>query len=150
MKRSTKIVGTVVLSLGLVGAALAYGKHRFSDPELRAEYAMNYVSDVLSLDTSQEQSLGNLKDAMLTARSNLHQDFGPLHEELVRIVSADTFDQADVLATVEAKTQAVNAQAPEVVAALATFVDSLNADQKAEIVSFLEHKVSHRGWHHRH
>ena len=47
MKTASKIAIASILSLGIIGGAYAYGKHRFGDPAKRATHAVNYVADEL-------------------------------------------------------------------------------------------------------
>jgi protein CpxP len=56
-------------------------------------------------------------------------------------VASDTMDQELVLKHVNAKADAVRDQAPAVVAAVADFYDSLNAEQQAQIRSKVEKKI---------
>lgn len=137
MKRSTKIITAVVLSIGVVGGAAAYGKHRFADPEARAEFVIERISDKLSLDATQEQALTVLKDELLAKRSTM-KDLKPAREDLQALIEADTLDQAALLAMVTEKTQAVNAAAPDIVSALGGFLDTLNSEQKSQILTFMD------------
>jgi len=145
MKRSTKIITVIALTIGVAGGAAAYGKHKFGDPEKRAAHMVNYVSDELSLDASQEQALVALKDQLLASRLAMRDQWNSTPEELQALLQADRFDQAEALALLTSRTNAVNAAAPEAIAALGLFLDSLNAEQKAEIAEFAQ---QHRGWRH--
>lgn len=146
MKRSTKILTTVVLTFGVVGGAIAYGKAKFSDPGARADYMASYVSDELELNESQDQALNALKDQMLESRQQMKDEANPVQDQIRELISADTFDQAKALELLSNKTSAVNANAPDVMLALGNFLDSLNAEQKAEVLEFMEHKRGHRGF----
>jgi len=147
MKRSTTIITAVVLTLGVAGGAAAYGKHRFGDPAKRVEHMVNYISDELSLDASQEQALVALKDQILQTRTSMKDEFGSIRDEVQALVSAESFDQARALQLISAKTSAINAAAPETVAALGNFLDGLNSEQKAEVLEFMEHRRGHQRGH---
>lgn len=148
MKRSTKIVTAVVLTFGVVGGAVAYGKHKFSDPAARADYAVGYISEELELDAVQKQNLDALKDQLLATRAGMKKNMNPVREEIRNLISAESFDQARAMEFVNQKTLTVNESAPEIVAALGLFLDSLNSEQKAEIIEFIDHKSEHRRrWH---
>lgn len=146
MKRSTKIITTVVLTLGIASGAAAWGKHRYGDPQKRATHMVNYISDELELDATQEQALSALKDQLLVVRQTMKSELEPAREQARTLINAETFDQAQALELINAKTAAINSVAPETIAAFGNFLDSLNAEQKARVVEFMEHKKrGHRG-----
>lgn len=147
MKRSTKIIAAVVLSIGVVTGAAAFGKHKFGDPAKKAAHVVSYIADELDLDTSQEQALGALKDEMLAAAEIMHKDGEPLKTDIQALMSAETFDQGKALEMITSKTAAINEAAPTLVAALGNFLDGLNADQKAEVLEFMDHKGGRHGRH---
>ncbi len=148
MKRSTKIITGVILSVGVVTGAVAYGKHKYGDPSARAAYMVDYISEELSLDSTQEQSLIALKDEIMSTRLSMRDQFGPMKEEVRSLISADTFDQTKALQMIDDKTAKIREVAPGVVAAMGNFLDGLSEEQKAEVVEFIDHRAKHRR--HRH
>ena len=146
MKRSTKIITAVVLTFGIAGGAVAYGKHKWGDAESRAEHMISYVSEELELDTAQTEHLTALKDQLMTTGQHVRGEMKPMHTDISALIAADTFDQAKALEMINRKTTMMNEQAPDVIAALGTFMDSLNAEQKAEVQEFIEHKRGRHGW----
>ncbi len=144
MKRSTKIISVVALTVGLAGGAAAIGKHRMGDPARKADFIASYISSELELDATQEQALDALKDQLLAARQTMHGDMTSMHDEAKSLITAESFDSAKALQLVTAKTSAINEAAPEVVTALGDFLNSLNAEQKSEISEFM---ADHHGRH---
>lgn len=145
MKRSTKIIIAAALSVGLVGGAAAFGKHRFGDPEKRRAQMVSYVSDELELNTNQTTSLNTLVDEMMSIKQQMRAEFGDDMSGLEAMVTSEQFDQTRALDMVNAKTDAIKQNAPGVIAALGNFLDGLNAEQKAEIADFMKkHKQHHR------
>ncbi len=140
MKRSTKIITTVALTVGLVGGAAAIGKKHYGSHEKRAEYVVSYITEELELDSTQSQALDVLKDQMMSARETMKTK--PMREEAMNLLNAETFDRAGALEMITAKTAAVNEQAPDMVNAFGDFFDSLNTEQKAEITELMK---EHRG-----
>ena len=140
MKRSTKIISAVVLTLGVAGGATAYAKNKFGSPEKRATHMVNYISDELSLDATQEQHLVALKDQLLVAKNVMAERWGDTRDEVDALLAADSFDQSLALEMISARTQAIETIAPETVAALGQFLDSLNPEQKAEVVEFMNER----------
>lgn len=147
MKRSSKILMTVVLTLGIAGAAAAVGKHRFGNPEKRATHMMNYISDELNLDATQRQTLTVFKDQLLNSRASMRKEMGNIRANAKSLIEADQFDRAQALDLVNAKTSQINSIAPDVINSLGDFLDSLNNDQKAQISDFM---AKHKKRHHRH
>lgn len=149
MKRSTKIITAVALTLGIAGGAAALGKHQYGDPQKRADKIAGYISSELELDATQQQALDVLKTQMLTARQTVKTDKSAMKEEAMALVNAETFDRAKALDMINSKMSMVNEQAPDMVNALGDFLDSLNAEQKAEIAEFVEEHRGHHGRKHR-
>lgn len=151
MKTASKIAIASILSLGIIGGAYAYGKHRFGDPAKRATHAVNYVADELNLDSNQKAQLTSLKDELMTLRESLRGDFGDTMDSMAALIGADSFDQAAALQLITEKTRTIEETAPQVLDALGTFLDGLTSDQKAQVNAFLEERGEHRRWHrHRH
>lgn len=150
MKRSTKIITAVTLTLGIAGGAAAIGKHQFGDPEKRADKIAGYVAYELELDETQKQALDVLKTQVLAARESVHTDKSVMKEEAIALFSAETFDRAKALDMINNKVSIVNEQAPDMVNALGDFLDTLNAEQKAEIKEFVEEHRGHHGRKFRH
>ncbi len=143
MKKSTKITAAIVVAVSVITAGGAYAaKSGDRDHSRKAEYAVGYIAEKLELDTTQEQALSALKDQMLAAKDAMHEQMGTTRDDVKLLVEADSFDQAKALEMVSSKTATIDTVAPELIGALGNFLDSLNAEQKAEILDFME---SHHG-----
>lgn len=150
MKRSTKIISAVVVTVAIVTGGVAYaGKHARGDHEEHAEYAAIFVAKKLDLDTTQKQALDTLMSEMVAAKQRMQEQMVTTKSDVRALVEAESFDQAKALEMVTGKTATVNEVAPELVVALGNFMDSLNAEQKAEIVEFMDSRKGRRGhWRH--
>ncbi|MEM7259850.1 MAG: Spy/CpxP family protein refolding chaperone [Pseudomonadota bacterium] len=144
MKRTTKIITAVALTIGIAGGAAAYGKHQFGSMEKRADKIAGYIAYELELDETQKQALDVLKTQMVSARETVKGDRAEMKAEAMALLNAESFDRAAALDMVNSKVAMVNEQAPDMVNALGDFLDTLNAEQKAEIAEFVE---EHRGRH---
>ncbi len=149
MKRSTKIITAVALTLGIAGGAAAIGKHQFGDPEKRAAKVAAYIAYELELDETQKQALDVLKTQMMAARQTVKADKSAMKQEALGLINADTFDRAKALDMINSKVLVVNEQAPDMINALGDFLDTLNAEQKAEIAEFVQERRGHHGRKHR-
>lgn len=143
MKRTTITITAIVLTIGIAGGAAAFGKHKFGDPEKRAAHVVNYISEELSLDSAQQQALNVLKDEMMATRTLMRDQMTPLRQEVETLISEDRFDQDRALELITSKTAIMNKAAPTMVAAFGNFLDSLNAEQKTEVLEFVEHRREH-------
>ncbi len=139
MKKATKITTAVLVSAAIIGGGAAYAsKGSRGDHAEHADYAVGFIAKKLELDPTQEQALSVLKDQLLVARSAMHDQRESTISEVRELISADSFNQAQALELINSKTSTVDAMAPEIVGALGNFLDSLDAEQKAEIVDFME------------
>lgn len=146
MNRLIKITSAAVLTLGIAGGAVAYGKHQWGNPETKAKFITGYVTEELDLDSVQSEKLIALKDLVMQTRKELRGEMAPAHSDITALISADTFDQDQALEILNSKTALMSQHAPDVLAALGGFLDSLNPEQKAEVIDFMQHKRDQRGW----
>jgi protein CpxP len=147
MKRITKLI---VIGSGVVllaGSIAACGRPH--TPEQRAEWMTEKVTKELKLDDAQQAKLKTLSDLMLSARKQMRQEFGDDRDQVLSLLDQPKLDQARILGMVREHTQAINKEAPKVVAALGNFYDSLTPEQQAEVRKFVkEHHEHHRHWDH--
>ena len=151
MKRSTKIIAAVLLIVGSSSAVYAYGKHGgwHMTPQEKVEFVSERVSKKLELDAQQRQNFSSLAETVVQivgeARAGKEQQVA----EIVGLLQEPSFNQARALEIVQQKTRLVNEKAPQVVASLALFLDSLNTEQKQQLSEFIEHHREHRRHGHR-
>ncbi len=152
MKKSSKIIIVSVLTLGLAGGAFAFGSHHyFSSMSMQEKADMfgDHVSKRLDLNAVQEDKLDQLTGRIATIMQQVKQD-RESHEQFVdQLITDQPLDQTELLNKINQKTAMVNDNAPEMVGLLAGFVDSLNAEQKAEIKAMIEKRRGHRFGRHR-
>lgn len=147
MKTRTKVVAAFLGVFAVVSTAFAFGgKHH--GPEKRLDRMVEKVAKKLDLDDSQKEKLTIAKEAALTLHQAVRNDRQALQNDILSLVSSETFDQALVLDHINAKTNAVQENMPAVVAAVGDFYDSLNAEQQAEIRKRVEKKMKHIRDHH--
>lgn len=139
MNRSTKITTAIVVVLAMIGTTGAvYAKKRHQNHEAHAEIAVSVISGKLDLDTTQEQALSVLKDELLKAKDAMRSQMETTKADVQSLINAETFDQAKALDMINTKTATIDQVAPELVVAFGNFLDSLNAEQKAEIIEFMD------------
>lgn len=148
MKRKTKIISAVVLSIGMVTGGAAYATYKQSYVEARAEFMTHFISNKLALNDAQVEQLNALTTQLIALKKDLKSQQQPMIEELNDLISAEQLDQDKALAIITNKTALINRAAVEVVPSFATFLDGLNASQKSQILEFLAHKSEYakHGW----
>lgn len=137
-------LGAVALAAGLSGCGRdhhgGWSEERIT--EMRGK-AIEKVSNKLSLNEAQKQKLGVLADEMLAQRKAFKGDTTDPRAALQALVSGNTFDREGALTLLTQKTQAVQGQGPKVVAAMADFYDSLNAEQQQTV---RDKMAQRKGW----
>jgi Spy/CpxP family protein refolding chaperone len=138
--------------IGLFGATVLFGSlaacshrgHGWGAGPMTEEDATRFkakmvdkVSDKLDLDAAQKAKLVVLADKLREQKLALMADTANPRAEAQALVSGATFDRARAQALVQAKTSAVNAKSPEVIAAAADFFDSLKPAQQQKVREFM-------------
>lgn len=98
----------------------------------------------LDLDEAQKARLGVLADRLREQRNALVAGTTDPRAELQALVAGPAFDRARAEALVTAKTDALRAGSPAVIAAAADFYDSLRPEQQAEVRELMA-RGGHRG-----
>ena len=125
------IAGLTVGAIALGGSALAA---RGGPDTARM---VDRISSRLSLDDNQAAALQVFADTLQAARSNTQ---GGPRALILQHLGDDTLDQGAALEALEARADAMRAAAPEIVAAAAAFYDGLDAEQRAQVRTFLERR----------
>jgi protein CpxP len=146
--------------IGMLGATVLFGgiaacSHRHHGDgwqtmseedaaEMKAR-VVDRAADKLDLDAAQKAKLGVLADKLRDQRNALVADTPNPRAELQSLVAGPTFDRTKAQALVAAKTGAVNAKSPEVIAAAADFYDSLKPEQQAKVREWMNSRRG-GGW----
>jgi periplasmic protein CpxP/Spy len=137
------VIGATVLVVGLS----ACGHHRygaFGSHLTAEEYAakrdkvVDKVARRLDLNADQKTRLSTLGDKLREQRIALVGETKEPRAEIKALVAGDKFDAARAQALINHKTTAVQTKSPEVVAALASFYDSLNPAQQQKVRDYME------------
>jgi Spy/CpxP family protein refolding chaperone len=146
MRRLTKMaIVSVVLVIG--AGTLAACSHQPRTPEERADWMVNKISDKLDLNDAQKAKLEVVKTEMMKLRTQFDGDKATRDKKMLEIVSKPKMDRDALLNMINARTEAVSSNAPQIVTALGDFYDSLNPDQQAKVRKEMKEKMEHR-WHH--
>ena len=145
MRRLTKMaIVSVVL---VIGAGMLAACSHPKTPEERADWMVNKISDKLDLNDAQKAKLEVVKTEMMKLRTQFDGDKAASEKKMLEIVSKPKMDRDALLNMINARTQAVSTNAPQIVTALGDFYDSLNPDQQKKVRDEMKEKMEHR-WHH--
>jgi len=145
MKKSAKYITIAIVALGVTSAAFAFGSHGWRmSPEDRAEFMTGKISEKLELNTTQQQNLQALSATVLDIMNDVRSGRTEHMETVQQLLSEPTLDQAKALEMIRQKTEMVNAKAPEVVASIAGFLDSLDDEQKQQLREHMNNRMHHR------
>jgi Spy/CpxP family protein refolding chaperone len=145
------VLGATVLIGGIAACSHhphGYGWRTMSEEDAAATKAkfVDRAASRLDLDAAQKARLGLLADKLREQRNALVAGTPDPRAELQSLVAGTSFDRAKAQALVEAKTAAISARSPELIAAAADFYDSLRPEQQAKVREMMS---SRRGWWHR-
>jgi len=143
MKRGIKrlVIGLASATF-LFGGMAACSHHRAGGGEWTEAKAVQMrtriverISDKLDLDAAQKLKLDALADEIAAARKAVRGGDAAAdpRAEMRALIAGERFDRAGAQRLFERKTAAVQAEGPKVMAALADFYDSLNADQQRKV-----------------
>ena len=130
----------VVLLLSVAGLA---GCRRHS-PGQKAEFMMDYVSETLDLDESQQAHLDQIKDELLEKGMQMRADKAAMHGELVAQLRSEAIDPDRLKAMVTEHRVKLEALIDLGIIRLAEFHKTLTPEQREKLVAKLE---SFKKWH---
>jgi Spy/CpxP family protein refolding chaperone len=147
MKRVTKIIVGVLIVTPLIAGGVMAGKgyrmyqhgHGWmhGDEASRAEaveYVRYRITKRLELNTTQQEKLKAVANQLGKIRDSIPKD---QYRNASDIIGGSTFDREKAQALVNQHTSNVQNNAPELIAVLGDFYDSLNADQQLEVRDIL-------------
>jgi len=143
------VFGASVLFGGLAAcshrAQHGYGWQAMSEEDAAKMKArlVEKVGGKLELDEAQKAKLGVVADRLREQRNALVAGGNP-REELQSLVAGASFDRAKAKTLIDAKTGAINAKSPELIAAFGDFYDSLRPEQQAKVREFMSR--GRHGW----
>jgi len=142
--------GATVLFGGLAACSHRYHGYGWQDTsdEDAAQHKARMVDRIgsrLDLDEAQKAKLGAVADQLRAQRQALTAGSDP-RTEVQSLVAGNTFDRAKAKAFIDAKTGAIQAKSPELIAAVGDFYDSLRPDQQQKVRDYMT-RGGH-GWGH--
>ncbi|MCK5809896.1 MAG: Spy/CpxP family protein refolding chaperone [Cocleimonas sp.] len=152
MTKSKKIVLASVLSILTLGGFAAYagggehcgfGKHGMQDAGKRGEFMVKRMTHKLGLNETQVTHLKAVQQLFAHHHKEKKAKKGG---ELLSLLDAPSLDQAQALHLLQSRGEERKAKAPEMIAAIAVFTDSLSTEQRATLKKKLQYFSGHGGF----
>ncbi|MFK8081614.1 MAG: Spy/CpxP family protein refolding chaperone [Granulosicoccus sp.] len=142
MKRHTKVIlaSIAVISVATTTVVVAGGGHGKMGDRM-----VSKITKKLDLDEQQANALQALQAEIRETRELMRGNLDADGQTLGDLLGAETFDQGAALGMITARTTALQAQGPDLVAAAALFFDGLDAEQKQELNEHVERFSEYRG-----
>jgi Spy/CpxP family protein refolding chaperone len=105
------------------------------------------VARKLDLNEVQQAKLQVVKTKILELREEASRRREANKQEVVSLLSEQLLDRGRAEALVATHTREIDAKAPELIAALADFYDSLTPQQQAHLRTEIESRMSGHHWH---
>ena len=140
-----KVLYILLIGMLISGVALFSGCRRHSHGH-KAEFMVDYISEALDLNESQQAQLDQIKDELMAKAKGMHADKESLHEELVTQLRSEEIDQVRVKAVIAEHREKMDEIIDLVVVRLAEFHKTLTAEQKEKLIAKIE---TFKKWHHR-
>ena len=139
--------GLHILLIGMLisGVAMFSGCRRHSHGH-KAEFMVDYISETLDLNESQQAQLDQIKDDLMAKARQMHADKESMHGELVAQLRSEEIDQVRVKAVIAEHRAQMDEIVDLIVVRLAEFHKTLTPEQKEKLVSKIE---TFKKWHHR-
>ena len=135
------VIGATVLVGGLSACGTGHRGDNWQTSDADAtkmrERILERAGNELKLDAAQKLRLATLADRLHEQRTALMGNGADPRAEVQALVAGTTFDRPRAQAFVTAKTAALQAKSPDVIAAAGDFYDSLNPTQQQQVRDFM-------------
>lgn len=134
MKTRTRYFLTVVGAVAVaasVGACGHYARHHGP-----GDYAVRHIEKLgkeLDLNDAQTAKLNAVTETLVKGRETMRSRHDTKHKELMALFDQPTLDQQRALGLVQQTTREIDNQAPEMIAAIGEFYDSLTPPQQQKL-----------------
>ncbi len=136
------LIALLVVSVaGLEGCRRHGGEHK-------AEFVIDYVSEVLDLNDAQVEQLNRIKAELVEKGQQMHADQDEVRAEIIAQLKSEEIDQQRLKQLVAAKRDQMGALIDLMIVRLAEFHRTLSPEQKTKLVAKLEtfHKWHNQDW----
>ena len=133
------LIVSLVFSVGFFSGCRPHGHGR------GAEFAVDYVTEVLDLNEAQQAQLNQIKEELLEKGQQMRANKAKYHDEIVAQLTSEEIDQARVKAIIAEHRAQMDELVDLMVVRFAEFHRTLTPEQKTKLVNKLE---DFNKWHH--
>jgi Spy/CpxP family protein refolding chaperone len=139
--------GLYILLIGMLisGVSLFSGCRRHSHGH-KAEFMVDYISETLDLNDTQQAQLNQIKDDVMTKARQMRTDKESMREEFVAQLRSEEIDEVRVKAVIAEHRAQMDEVVDLIVVRLSEFHKTLTPEQKEKLVAKIE---TFKKWHHR-
>ena len=139
--------GLYILLIGMLilGVSLFSGCRRHSHGH-KAEFMVDYISEALDLNDSQQAQLNQIKDDIMTKTRQMRTDKESMREEFVAQLRSEEIDGVRVKAVIAEHRAQMDEMVDLIVDRMTEFHKTLTPEQKEKLVAKIE---TFKKWHHR-
>ena len=136
------MLGLFVLIFGMFGFVSCQRK----TPQQKADYVVKKVSSRLDLNEAQELKLEKIKVKALAIHARNKSTKEEMFGKVKGMILSDKLDEGEVKDLMSQRRQLIDEVVPEVLPDIIDFHASLNAEQKKDVVKFMD-KIKKRHGH---
>jgi len=137
--------GLYVLLIGILIAGLGlFTGCRRSSPAHKAEFMVDYISETLDLDATQQAQLNQIKNELMEKAQQMRDGRASMYGEIIAQLRSEEIDQARVMAIIAERRAQMNELIDLLVVRLAEFHKTLTQEQKEKLVAKIE---TFKKWH---
>ena len=132
------LIGVLIAGLGLFTGC------RRSSPAHKAEFMVDYISETLDLDATQQAHLNQIKNELMEKAQQMRAGRASMYGEIIAQLRSEEIDQARVMAIIAEHRDQMNELIDLLVVRLAEFHKTLTQEQKEKLVAKIE---TFKKWH---
>ena len=133
------LIAFLVLGVAAFSGCRRHGGHH------RAEFAIDYVTEVLDLNEVQQEQLDQIKDELVEKGRQMHANREAMHGEIILQLRSEEIDQERLKKLVDDKRAQMDELIDLMIARLAEFHKTLTPEQREKLVAKIE---NFKKWHH--
>jgi Spy/CpxP family protein refolding chaperone len=152
MKTRTRYIAAILAAVGIAVAVAACGHHGHDYGS--ADYAVRHIEKLgkeLNLNEAQTARLNAVSAMLRKSRETMRTKHAEKQKEVLALLDQPKLDRQRAQSLVQQTSRDINDHAPEVIAALGDFYDSLTPEQQQKLRTEVKERMENRDhcrWNH--